>query len=43
MKGELCAVVMGARVPCVLTSRGDSEKSKLYSIALASLLSGEKQ
>lgn len=43
MNGELCAVVMGARVPCVLTSRGDSEKSKLYSIALASLLSGEKQ
>jgi len=43
MKGELCAIVMGARVPCVLTSRGDSEMSKLYSIALASLLSGEKQ
>jgi phosphate butyryltransferase len=29
---------MGARVPCVLTSRGDSEQSKLYSIALAALL-----
>lgn len=38
MKGELCAIVMGARVPCVLTSRGDSEQSKLYSIALAALL-----
>ena len=35
---ELCAIVMGARVPCVLTSRGDSERSKLYSIALAALL-----
>ncbi len=38
-KGELAAIVMGAKVPCVLTSRGDSEKSKLYSIALAVLCS----
>ncbi|MBW6514030.1 MAG: phosphate butyryltransferase [Candidatus Syntrophosphaera sp.] len=38
LKSELCAVVMGARVPAVLTSRGDSEKSKLYSIALAAML-----
>ncbi|MFI3315740.1 MAG: phosphate acyltransferase [Rikenellaceae bacterium] len=37
--GELAAIVMGARVPCVLTSRGDSENSKLYSIALAVLCS----
>ncbi|MDD3536170.1 MAG: phosphate acyltransferase [Candidatus Cloacimonetes bacterium] len=37
LKSELCAVVSGARVPCVLTSRGDSERSKLYSIALAAL------
>ncbi len=37
LKSELCAVVVGARVPCVLTSRGDSERSKLYSIALAAL------
>lgn len=36
-KAELAAMVMGANVPCVLTSRGDSEASKLYSIALASL------
>ncbi|MFW5628315.1 MAG: phosphate acyltransferase [Candidatus Cloacimonadaceae bacterium] len=35
---ELCAIVMGARVPCVLTSRGDSERSKLYSIALAAMM-----
>jgi len=35
---ELCAIVMGARVPCVLTSRGDTERSKLYSIALAAIL-----
>ena len=39
LKSELCAVVMGARVPCVLTSRGDSELSKMYSIALAAMLS----
>ncbi len=38
LKSELCAIVMGARVPAVLTSRGDSEKSKLYSIALAAML-----
>lgn len=36
-KGELAAMVMGAKAPCVLTSRGDSENSKLYSIALAVL------
>jgi len=34
-KGELGAMVMGAKVPCVLTSRGDSVQSKIYSIALA--------
>lgn len=38
LKSELGAIVMGARVPCVLTSRGDSEHSKLYSIALAAML-----
>ncbi|MDD4308755.1 MAG: phosphate acyltransferase [Candidatus Cloacimonetes bacterium] len=38
LKSELCAIVMGAKVPCVLTSRGDSEKSKIYSIALAAML-----
>ncbi len=34
-KGELGAMVVGAKVPCVLTSRGDSVKSKMFSIALA--------
>ena len=33
--GELGAMVVGAKVPCVLTSRGDSVQSKMYSIALA--------
>ena len=36
-KAELAAMIVGAKAPCVLTSRGDSEESKLYSIALAVL------
>ena len=36
-RAELAAMVVGTKVPCVLTSRGDSRKSKLYSIALAVL------
>lgn len=35
--GEQGAIVVGARVPAVLSSRGDSTKTKLYSIALAAL------
>ncbi len=35
------AVIMGARVPIVLTSRADSEKSKLMSIALAKVIAEE--
>jgi phosphate butyryltransferase len=37
-KAELGAVVMGARKPAILTSRGDSEKTKLYAIALGALM-----
>lgn len=37
--GEVAAMVMGTKVPCVLTSRGDSSLTKLYSIALACLAS----
>lgn len=36
-KSELGAIVVGARVPAILTSRGDSTKTKLYSITLAAL------
>jgi len=36
-KGEQGAIVAGAKVPAVLSSRGDSVKTKLYSIALAAL------
>ncbi len=35
---QLGAFVAGAKVPCVLSSRGDSAKTKLYSIALAALM-----
>jgi phosphotransacetylase len=34
---ELAAMVVGANAPCVLSSRGDSSLTKLYSIALAAL------
>ncbi|MCL2561398.1 MAG: phosphate acyltransferase [Rikenellaceae bacterium] len=34
---ELAAMVVGTKKPCVLTSRGDSRQTKLYSIALACL------
>jgi phosphate butyryltransferase len=34
---ELATMVMGTKVPCVLTSRGDSALTKKYSIALACL------
>lgn len=37
--GELGAMVIGAKVPCILTSRGDSVQSKMYSIALAATVS----
>lgn len=35
---QLGAVVAGAKVPAVLSSRGDSSQTKLYSIALAALM-----
>ncbi len=34
-KGVVAAIILGAMVPIVLTSRADSERSKLMSIALA--------
>ena len=36
---EMSGIIAGAKVPVVVSSRGDSEKTKLNSIALASLLS----
>lgn len=37
LKSDLAALVVGAKVPAVLSSRGDSAKTKLYSIALAAI------
>lgn len=34
---QMAAMVVGTKVPCVLTSRGDTPLTKLYSIALACL------
>ncbi len=36
---ELAAIVTGANKPAILSSRGDSEKTKLYSITLAAIMS----
>ncbi len=38
MHADIGAVVVGASVPIVLTSRGDSDQNKLYSIALAAMM-----
>ncbi|MBN1410118.1 MAG: bifunctional enoyl-CoA hydratase/phosphate acetyltransferase [Spirochaetales bacterium] len=38
-KGDIAGVIVGARAPVVLTSRADSARSKLYSIASAVLMS----
>lgn len=35
--GEVAAMVTGAQAPCILSSRGDSVLTKLYSITLAAL------
>lgn len=35
---EIASVVVGSRVPMVVPSRGDTERSKLYSLALAAFL-----
>jgi phosphotransacetylase len=36
---QMAGIIMGAKVPAIVSSRGDSEKTKLNSIALASLIS----
>jgi phosphate butyryltransferase len=38
LKSDMAGMVTGAKAPCVLTSRGDSAVSKLYSIALCALM-----
>lgn len=39
---ELGAIVVGAKCPAILSSRGDSVKTKLYSIALAALVASKQ-
>ncbi len=39
---EVASTIIGGRVPTILTSRADSEKARLYSIALNVLLAKEK-
>ena len=39
---ELAAIITGASVPCILTSRADTKETKFFSIALASFLSKKK-
>lgn len=41
--GDVAGVLVGAKAPVVLTSRADSAKSKLYSIALAVLMAGQSR
>jgi phosphotransacetylase len=36
---QMAGIIMGAKVPAIVSSRGDSEKTKFNSIALASLIS----
>lgn len=40
--GKKAGVIMGAKVPVVLTSRATSAESKMYSIALGALIAAEK-
>ncbi len=38
MNVSVAAIVAGAKVPCILSSRGDSAQTKLFSIALAAMI-----
>ncbi|WP_297086399.1 phosphate acyltransferase [uncultured Draconibacterium sp.] len=38
-KGEMSGIIAGAKVPVVVSSRGDSRQTKLNSVALASIVS----
>lgn len=41
--GESAGIIMGAKAPVVLVSRADSAETKLYSIALGSVIAANKQ
>lgn len=40
--GRMAGIVVGARVPIVITSRADPHQGELFSIALATILAAEK-
>lgn len=42
-KGTMAGIVLGAKSPIVLTSRAETAKGKLYSIALACLVAGRTE
>jgi len=42
-QSNMAAIVAGALAPCILSSRGDSAETKLYSIALAALIAANKK
>jgi phosphate butyryltransferase len=41
-KAEMAGIIAGAKVPAVVSSRGDSRKTKLNSVALASIVSYQR-
>lgn len=42
-QSRMAAIVAGALAPCILSSRGDSAETKLFSIALAALIAANKK
>lgn len=42
-ESKMAAIVAGAIAPCILSSRGDSAETKLYSIALAAMIASHKK
>ena len=40
---NIAGIVVGTTAPCILTSRGDTVETKLYSIALGALLANKKK
>jgi phosphate butyryltransferase len=43
MQADMAGVVMGSQAPIVVPSRGDSDRTKLYSIALGAYLAGQTE
>jgi len=43
LNSTLAGVIMGARIPIALSSRGSSAEEKFYSVVMASILAGNKE